>query len=338
MKEYYLSLVLIPLWGGFFLDCLFGEPRHFTHPVVHMGRLISLLEKKLRSPEKTPQQLRRAGLLAVITVCTASAAASAAILSCAFALGTLAGASRTAGLIGCCTAASVLCWLMLAPRSLAEESRKVMVPLLKEKDTEAARQAVSMIVGRDTAKLDREGILRAAVETVAENTSDGVTAPMFWMLFLGVPGLYFYKAVNTMDSMVGYKNETYFDFGRYAAKLDDAVNWLPSRLTALLMTAAAWLLPGFDGRGAWRIWRRDRRKHPSPNSAQTESVCAGALQLQLAGPAYYGGVLHQKPFIGDPLRPIEPADIQRSILLMYATAVLFLLAGSAVMSLFYFSR
>lgn len=338
MKEYYLFLVLIPLWGGFFLDCLFGEPRHFTHPVVHMGRLISLLEKKLRSPEKTPQQLRRAGLLLTIAVCMASGAASAAILACAFALGTLAGASRTAGLSVCCAMAAVLCWLMLAPRSLAEESRKVMVPLLKEEDTEAARRAVSMIVGRDTAELDREGILRAAVETVAENTSDGVTAPMFWMLLLGVPGLYFYKAVNTMDSMVGYKNETYFDFGRFAARLDDAVNWLPSRLTALLMTAAAWLLPGFDGRGAWRIWRRDRRKHPSPNSAQTESACAGALHLQLAGPAYYGGVLHAKPRIGDPIRPIEPADIHRSILLMYTTAALFLLAGSAVMSLFYFSR
>ena len=199
---------------------------------------------------------------------------------------------------------------------------------LKAGEVEAARRAVSMIVGRDTANLTAEGITKAAVETVAENASDGVIAPLCWMFVLGPVGGVFYKAVNTMDSMVGYRNEKYLYFGRAAARLDDLVNWIPARLTALFFVLAAYILPGLDGAGAWRIWRRDRRCHKSPNSAQGESACAGALGVQLAGDAWYFGVLHRKPTIGDDTRPVEPEDIVRVNRMMYAAFLLALAAGT----------
>ena len=181
-----------------------------------------------------------------------------------------------------------------------------------------------MIVGRDTSKLDLDGIVRAAVETVAENTSDGVTAPMFWIAIGGAVSGFVYKAVNTMDSMIGYTNEKYKDLGRTAAKLDDVLNYIPSRFTALLMVFSCPFI-GLDGKNAYRIWKRDRRKHASPNSAQTESACAGALHLRLAGDAWYFGELHKKEYIGDDDRPIEPADIIRANRLMYFSAVLMLI-------------
>ncbi|MBO4548358.1 MAG: cobalamin biosynthesis protein, partial [Abditibacteriota bacterium] len=179
----------------------------------------------------------------------------------------------------------------------------------------------------DTAALDAGGICRAAVETVAENTSDGVIAPLVWLFLFGAAGGFFYKSVNTMDSMLGYKNQKYLYFGRAAARLDDWVNYIPARLSALLMTACCPLC-GLDAGNAWRIFRRDRYRHASPNSGQTESVCAGALGVRLAGDAFYGGELHKKEYIGDPLRDIEPKDIQRAGRLMYAASVLMLLAGA----------
>ena len=189
---------------------------------------------------------------------------------------------------------------------------------------EEARKAVSMIVGRDTEHLTEEGVAKAAIETVAENTSDGVIAPMLYTA-LGGPVLGFlYKAVNTMDSMVGYKNEKYLHFGRFAAKMDDVWNYIPSRISALLMIASAWIFR-MDYKRAWAVWKRDRRKHASPNSAQTEAVCAGALQVQLAGDAYYFGKLYPKETIGDDVRPIEPEDILRAGNLMDGTALLTLL-------------
>ena len=193
----------------------------------------------------------------------------------------------------------------------------------------AAREAVGLIVGRDTSVLDEQGVARAAVETVAENASDGVIAPLFYLMIGGAPLGMAYKAVNTLDSMVGYKNERYLHFGRAAAKLDDIANYLPSRIAALLWVAAA-ALTGNDARSAWRIWRRDRRNHASPNSAQTESACAGALGVQLAGPAYYFGEYYPKPTIGDALRPIEPEDIRRANKMMYAESLLALLLGLAI--------
>ena len=186
-----------------------------------------------------------------------------------------------------------------------------------------------MIVGRDTAVLDEKGIARAAVETVAENASDGVIAPLMWMIFFGAVGGFFYKSINTMDSMLGYKNEKYLYFGRAAAKTDDFVNFIPARISGLLMVLTAPIV-GLDGRNAWKIFRRDRYKHASPNSAQTESACAGALGLRLAGDAVYGGMVHKKEYIGDPLREIEPKDITRAGMLMYAASVFTSLIGIGI--------
>ena len=208
------------------------------------------------------------------------------------------------------------------------EGTNVYRELLKP-DLPAARIAVSRIVGRDTQALTAEGVTKAAVETVAENASDGVIAPLLYMLLGGAPLALTYKAINTMDSMVGYKNTQYLYFGRAAAKLDDAANYLPSRIAALLWVAAA-ALTGNDARSAWRIWRRDRRNHASPNSAQTESACAGALNVQLAGPAYYFGEYYPKPTIGDAVRPIEPEDIRRADRMMYAESLLALALGLVI--------
>ena len=188
-------------------------------------------------------------------------------------------------------------------------------------DLPGARRAVSMIVGRDTENLTAEGVTKAAVETVAENTSDGVTAPLLFLLIGGAPLGFLYKAVNTMDSMLGYKNEKYLYFGRIPAKMDDVFNYIPARLTAWFMVVAAFLT-GMDGENAWKIYLRDKRKHASPNSAQSEAVCAGALDVQLAGDAVYFGKVYKKDYIGDAIRKIEPEDILRAGKLMYMTTIL----------------
>ena len=305
--------------GGFVLDAVFGDPAWLPHPVVLMGKCISKLEKALRARfPKTQQGELLAG----------------AVLAFCLPVGTFLVTSAV-----CFLAAKISPWLglvvqifwcgqALAAKGLVQESRNVYGELVKP-DLPAARKAVSRIVGRDTENLTAEGVTKAAVETVAENASDGVIAPLLYMLLGGAPLALTYKAVNTMDSMVGYKNETYLYFGRAAAKLDDVANYIPSRLAALLWAAAA-ALTGNDAKGAWRIWRRDRRKHASPNSAQTESACAGALGVQLAGPAYYFGEYYPKPTIGDALRPIEPQDILRADRMMYAASVLALVLGLVI--------
>ena len=305
--------------GGFVLDAVFGDPAWLPHPVVLMGKCISKLEKALRARfPKTQQGELLAG----------------AVLAFCLPVGTFLLTSAV-----CLLAAKISPWLglavqmfwcgqALAAKGLVQESRNVYGELVKP-DLPAARKAVSRIVGRDTENLTAEGVTKAAVETVAENASDGVIAPLLYMLLGGAPLALTYKAVNTMDSMVGYKNETYLYFGRAAAKLDDVANYIPSRLAALLWAAAA-ALTGSDAKGAWRIWRRDRRNHASPNSAQTESACAGALGVQLAGPAYYFGEYYPKPTIGDALRPIEPQDILRADRMMYAASVLALVLGLVI--------
>ena len=212
------------------------------------------------------------------------------------------------------------CYQIFAARCLVGESKKVYQKL-KEDDLPGARRAVSMIVGRDTENLTAEGVTKAAVETVAENTSDGVTAPLLFLLIGGAPLGFLYKAVNTMDSMLGYKNEKYLYFGRIPAKMDDVFNYIPARLTAWFMVAAAFLT-GMDGENAWKIYLRDKRKHASPNSAQSEAVCAGALDVQLAGDAVYFGKVYKKDYIGDAIRKIEPEDILRAGKLMYMTTIL----------------
>ena len=300
------------LAAGFLIDALLGDPYSLPHPVKLMGRLIAFLDRKLRRGNSHPQDVGRGALL-VVLVCLASVILPGILLFAAWKISPWLYFALS----------SLFCWQLLAARQLAKEADKVRRHL-EAGNVEGARKAVSFIVGRDTDVLDEPGICRAAVETVAENASDGVVAPLFWMLLFGTPGGFFYKAVNTMDSMVGYRNEKYLTFGRAAAKLDDFMNFLPSRLCALLMIAVCPLL-GLDRENAWRIFRRDRMKHASPNSAQTESVCAGALRIRLAGDAVYGGIVHKKDYLGDPIREIEAADIRRAVRLMYAASLLMLL-------------
>ncbi|MFQ9013837.1 MAG: adenosylcobinamide-phosphate synthase CbiB [Lacrimispora saccharolytica] len=304
-------LTLAALLTGYVLDLIFGDPRQIYHPIRIIGNLIAVLEKGIRKvfPKTSRGELAGGTVLVVLVVliCTAVPAA-------------LLGLAAWIHPVVYWLLASFWCWQILATKSLKTESMKVYAPL-KEGDLPAARRAVAMIVGRDTERLTEEGVAKAAVETVAENTSDGIVAPLIFLV-LGGPALgFFYKAVNTMDSMVGYKNERYLYFGRTAARLDDVLNFLPSRISAWLMILAAAFL-GMDGKNAKRIYLRDRRNHASPNSAQTEAVMAGALRVQLAGDAWYFGELYKKPTIGDPFRAVEPEDIVRANRLMYLTSAL----------------
>ena len=319
-----MKTIVFALGIGFVLDALFGDPHWLPHPVVLIGKWISFLEKQLRRLfPKTPGGERAGGTVLVLLVLLASAAVPWGIL-------------WLAGLVHPYLRFAVecfMCYQILAARSLKTESMRVYRKL-QEGNLEESRKAVSWIVGRDTENLTMEGVSRAAVETVAENTSDGVIAPMLY-LALGGPVLgFFYKAVNTMDSMIAYKNDRYLYFGRTAAHLDDVFNYIPARLSGLFMILASAIL-GFDGKNAWRIFKRDRYNHASPNSAQTEAVCAGALDVQLAGDAWYFGVLHKKKTIGDPIRPVEPEDIRRANRLMYATAVIGLILFSGLSFLLY---
>ncbi len=296
---------------GFILDLILADPGWMPHPVVYMGKCITALEKLLRKifPE-TEKELLAAGC----------------VLAAVLPLGTLAVTAGALTLCGLLHPAvrfileTVWCWQALAIKGLKDESMNVYRKLTSD-TLENARTAVARIVGRDTGNLSAEGVTKAAVETVAENFSDGVAAPMLYMLIGGAPLALCYKAINTMDSMVGYKNDRYLYFGRAAARLDDAANFIPARLSALLLIAVSGFTGGHTG-NAWKIWRRDRRKHASPNSAQTESAVAGALGVQLAGPAYYFGQLYQKPVIGDPLRPVESEDIRRANRMLYAASFL----------------
>ena len=309
--------------GGFVLDALFGDPAWLPHPVVYMGKAISRLEKFLRPRlPKTPQGELLGG--AIVAFCLPVGTFLLTGLVCW-------GAARLHPLLGLAVQ-MFWCGQALAARGLVQESTNVYKEL-KKPDLPGARKAVSRIVGRDTAELTAEGVTKAAVETVAENASDGVIAPLLYMLIGGAPLALTYKAINTMDSMLGYKNEKYLYFGRVPAKLDDVANYLPSRLAALLWVAAAAFTHN-DAKGAWKIWRRDRRRHASPNSAQTESACAGALGVQLAGPAYYFGQYYPKLTIGDALRPIEPEDILRANRMMYVASSFALAWGCALRALF----
>lgn len=312
-------LICWAVLGGFVLDAIFGDPAWLPHPVVLMGKAITALEKRLRTQfPKTPQGELCGGAVLAAILPVGTFLITALVCRLAAALHPL--AELAVQMFWCAQA--------LAAKGLAQESRNVYKELQKQ-DLPAARKAVARIVGRDTQNLTAEGVTKAAVETVAENASDGVIAPLLYMLLGGAPLALTYKAINTMDSMLGYKNQKYLYFGRAAARLDDVANYLPSRLAGLLWVAAA-ALTGSSARGAWKIWRRDRHNHASPNSAQTESACAGALGVQLAGPAYYFGEYYDKPTIGDALRPVEPKDILRADRMMYAESLLALVLGIAL--------
>ena len=312
-------LHLAAIIAGFILDLVFGDPHWLPHPICLIGNLIGFIERNLR-PRLEPNKgaLLLGGALMVIIVLVISFVVPMAILLAAgmvspwlaFALETL------------------MCYQIFATKCLRDESMKVYTALHNH-DLADARVKLSWIVGRDTQNLDEEEITKGAVETVAENTADGIIAPMFYMFLGGVPLAFLYKGINTMDSMVGYKNDKFLYFGRCAAKLDDLANLLPARITGLVMIGAAFVL-GLDGKNAWKIFWRDRYNHLSPNSAMTESVTAGALNIQLGGDHFYFGKLVHKDTIGDDIRPVCPEDIVKTNRLLYMTAVLCLVLFSSV--------
>lgn len=310
---------LLAIISGFILDLLVGDPRWLYHPVRLIGKLIEILENVLRKAfPKTGKGERLAGLFLVVLVCSMTAGVAFGVLYAAYYINFWLGFA----------AEVLMCYQIFAVRCLKDESMKVYYELEKG-DLEGARRAVSMIVGRDTQSLGEEGVTKAAVETIAENTSDGTLAPLFYMIIGGPVLGWFYKAVNTMDSMVGYKNDKYINFGRYGAKFDDVMNFIPARICALFMIIASFLM-GLDANNAAKIFKRDRFNHASPNSAQTEAVMAGALNIQLAGDAWYFGKLYKKPTMGDANRNIEYVDIKRANNLLYATAIVALLILGAL--------
>ena len=312
---------MIAFAAGFVLDLLIGDPYSLPHPVRWIGSLIAKLDKKLLGddplaepdPDKRDAAAEyRAGRKLVCIVILTTLAVSLAVICLSYHISVYAGIA----------AESILTCYALASSSLRKESMKVYREL-KKGDLPGARRAVSMIVGRDTEVLDETGVAKAAVETVAENLSDGVIAPMIYTAIGGPVLGMTYKAINTMDSMIGYKNDRYIHFGTCAAKLDDAVNHFPSRFSAVLLIFSSVICGrDFDARRAYRIWRRDRYNHKSPNAAQTESACAGSLGLQLAGDAQYFGRTVSKPYIGDPVRPVAAEDIIKANRLMTVSSVL----------------
>ncbi len=305
-----IILNILPLLLGFLLDMQLGDPYSMPHPIRLIGTLITKLEVLFRRFVKNE---RLSGTMLAVTVLILSAIVPELLLLGCYSLNVWFGA----------VVEGIFFYYLIAAKCLKTESMKVYRAVRRD-NIEKARKAVSMIVGRDTDSLDKTGIIKAAVETVAENTSDGVTAPMFYMTLGGAAFGFFYKAANTLDSMIGYKNDKYINFGRFAARLDDILNYIPSRITAVLMILSAYILK-LDGKNAMKIWKRDRRNHASPNSAQTEAACAGALDVMLAGDAYYFGKLCKKETIGDDIRPIENNDIRLANNLMYCTSVLMLL-------------
>jgi len=312
-------LILCAAMGGFVLDLIFGDPAWLLHPVVMMGKYISAFERVVRARlPKTPKGELFGGALL---------AASLPLLTLGVTLGACLLARRVHWALEPALQ-TFWCAQALAARGLATESRRVY-DALRSGDLAAARTAVGRIVGRDTARLDAEGVAKAAVETVAENFSDGVAAPMLYMFLGGAPLAMTYKSINTMDSMVGYTSEKYLFFGKFAAKLDDLANYLPSRIAALFLIAAA-ALTGQNAGGAWRIWRRDADKHLSPNAGQTETACAGALGVQLGGDAWYFGEKHEKAALGDTLRRCVPEDILKTNRMMLCGSVLLCLTCAAV--------
>ncbi len=327
------QLVTIAILTGCLLDLLFADPSFLPHPVVWMGKCITFMEKFLRKhlPDTPRGELKGGCILAF----------SLPVITWIVTSGICCLCNRIHPALFFIVQA-FWCYQALAAKGLANEADAVWLILQAYEVAgkpftylNAARRQVGRIVGRDTESLDEAGITRACVETVAENSSDGVVAPLFYMLIGGAPLALTYKAINTMDSMVGYKNERYQYFGRAAAKLDDMANYIPSRIAGMLWVVAAYIDPQSDGGNAWRIFKRDRRKHASPNSAQTESACAGALHVRLAGPSSYFGKIVEKPYIGDDDRPIETEDIRRSIRLMWICSVCVLAAGMAVRGLFW---
>lgn len=328
---------------GFLLDALLGDPERLYHPVRLIGKTIFFFDRHLNREGYSDRRRFLAGIFTTIAVTAGTALSAGLILFLCFKVS-----------FWFFFAAEVwMSYRILSVKSLSSAAMGV-AEALETGNIIESRRRVSMLVGRDTVDMDARTVARADIETVAENTADGCVIPLFYLLLFGPVGAWAYKAVSTMDSMIGYKNHTYLYFGRAAARTDDVLDFFPERLSAFSMLAAAGLLPGkkpggkgtaaegtyekeigsafagFDGANALRIFRRDGRKSPSPNSACCEAVCAGALHIQLGGPASYFGLMVMKPCLGDPDRPIEIADIGRACSLSRTTSLLALLLLAAI--------
>ena len=311
--------ILLAVVIGCILDLILGDPQWLPHPIRLLGAFIGNGEKILRKlSRRNPKMEYWSGALLSVVVMATAFTLTLLLLIWLYKI----------NLVLFIAVHALMCYQIMAIKSLKTESMQVY-RALRQNDLPQARHKLSFIVSRDTALLDEKGVAKSVVETVSENTSDGVIAPLLFMLIGGAPLGFLYKSINTLDSMIGYKNEQYIRFGRFAAKLDDAANYLPARISAWMMILASWI-GGYNWKKALQIYKRDRGNHPSPNSAQTEAVCAGALGIQIAGANYYFGQLVDKPTIGDDVRPVEANDIQRANKLMYTTFILTLATGVVI--------
>lgn len=293
---------------GYLLDLIIGDPQNPIHPIRLIGNLCKKLEKIFR--ETLKDSLKVAGLLTWIFSVVIVYLVSFFIVKISFSINYIVGI----------VISGIMIYFAISTKALKVEGLKVIKFLLKN-DIDGARNQLSYIVGRDTKSLDKEGILRAVVETIAENMSDGVVAPIFYAGLFGAPFAFVYKAVNTMDSMFGYKNDKYKDFGFFPAKLDDVFNYIPARLTGYLIVLAAFILK-LDYKNSYKIYRRDRNNHSSPNSAHPEAAVAGALGLKLGGANYYFGKLVEKPTIGDEIKKIDIDDVNKTNNILYLVSFL----------------
>lgn len=299
---------------AFFLDTLIGDPRSRFHPVVLIGNLISGLEKSIYHPDLTDKRKFLYGGLLVIVVLYITYALTDSIIQLS---------SLTGNVFIYYGVQALILSFTISPRSLSEAGRE-LYGFLQEGDLENARYKVGWIVGRDTDKLTSGEVTRATVETIAENTTDGIISPLFFFVIGGVPLAVLYRAANTMDSMLGYKNEKYLYFGRVAARVDDILNYIPARITGILFVISALLL-GYNWRNSWNMLMRDASKHPSPNGGWAEASVAGALNIRLGGYNSYFGVLHFREYMGEPIEELESTHIMKCIRMMYTATILFLL-------------
>ncbi len=309
---------MVNVWVAYILDLIIGDPRGFPHPVIYIGKLITFLEKQIRKTAKTEQALRIGGIfLTLITV----------LVPFTLTWGILFLAAKVHPYLFYFMNILIM-WTCLATKSLQTESMKVYLALVGE-DLPQARSNLSYIVGRDTRELTEDEVIKATVETVAENTSDGIIAPLFYMIVGGAPLGMAYKAINTMDSMIGYKNEKYLHLGWAAAKLDDLANWIPARITGIFLALSTIILR-YNVYGSFKILRRDRLNHTSPNCGYPEAATAGALDIQLGGTHTYFQQTIYKPTIGDDVRPVEGEDINRTVKLMHVATVLTMVVFSLI--------
>lgn len=304
---------------AFLIDCILGDPYNFPHPVRFIGKYIKLFENKVFNKTKTKIELKYFyGVLLTISTVGLTFILTVLILQIA----------KSINIYLFYILNIIILWTTIAPKCLAQEGYKVYKPL-KDDNIELARNRISFLVSRDTENLSKSQICRATVETILENISDGVIAPLFYSFIGGAPLAMAYKAVNTLDSMVGYRNDKYENLGFFSAKLDDCLNFIPSRLSGILIIISAFCLK-YDYRNALKIFIRDRKKHESPNSAHPESAGAGALSIQLGGATSYFGEIHNKPYIGDNIKQIMPNDILKSIKLLYISTIILILIGICI--------